>query len=248
METTTPFDLNQAIQRWRENLGQSPAFRSENLFELEAHLRDSVSTLQRQGLSEEESLIVAIKRIGPNATIEAEFSKQNTRSVWLDRALWIMIGAQVWGFMGSASQYLQFITNVCLPKVNEWLATYGFGHISETIAAQACYGIGFPVTLLFCVKAGMILHRLAERRGWEPVSFMLNRPRALACVFLVLCLLPMALNVGVAFLASPSGLERTFRSPGMSPNAALAMFVLQTLAFTALVMIIARRRLRLCRS
>src|ERR1043165_8539789 len=60
MEATTPFDLNQAIQRWRENLGQSPAFRSENLFELESHLRDSIATLQRQGLSDEEALLVTM--------------------------------------------------------------------------------------------------------------------------------------------------------------------------------------------
>ena len=47
METTsTPFDLNQAIQQWRDGLAQSPAIRGENLDELEVHLRDSVATLQ----------------------------------------------------------------------------------------------------------------------------------------------------------------------------------------------------------
>ena len=46
MENQTAFDLNQAIQRWRENLANSPAFRSENLNELESHLRDSISTLE----------------------------------------------------------------------------------------------------------------------------------------------------------------------------------------------------------
>src|ERR1051325_853206 len=72
MEATTPFDLNQAIQRWRENLGQSPAFRRENLFELESHLRDSVATLQRQGLSDEEALMVATKRLGSAAELAAK--------------------------------------------------------------------------------------------------------------------------------------------------------------------------------
>ena len=51
METTTSFDLNRAIQSWRENLAQSPAFRGENLNELESHLRDSVATWQARGLS-----------------------------------------------------------------------------------------------------------------------------------------------------------------------------------------------------
>ena len=33
METKTAFDLNTAIQRWREHLSQSPQFRPENLEE-----------------------------------------------------------------------------------------------------------------------------------------------------------------------------------------------------------------------
>ena len=96
METATPFDLNQEIQRWRETLGQSPAFRSENLYELETHLRDSIAVLQRQGLSAEESFLVAVKRLGKTGSLEAEFAKQNAQSIWLDRALWMLIGAQIW--------------------------------------------------------------------------------------------------------------------------------------------------------
>ena len=42
MQSENSFELNRAIQRWRENLGRSPVFRHENLNELEAHLRDSV--------------------------------------------------------------------------------------------------------------------------------------------------------------------------------------------------------------
>src|SRR5262245_55051661 len=64
METTTSFNLNHAIQRWRENLCQSPAFCSENLDELEVHLRDSVMCLQSRGLSEDEAFLVAVRRLG----------------------------------------------------------------------------------------------------------------------------------------------------------------------------------------
>ena len=106
---------------------------------------------------------IETERLGQIATLETEFAKQNTRSVWLDRALWILIGAQVWSLVGNASQHLHLLTNYCLPKINAWLATYGFGHISESIPAQACYVIGFPVTLLVCVKAGVILHRKSLR-------------------------------------------------------------------------------------
>lgn len=96
METTTSFDLNKLIQLWRENLASSPAFRSENLDELESHLRDSMAALQTSGLSEEESFIVAEKRIGKGGKLEREFAKVNASTVWLDRAVWMLIGILVW--------------------------------------------------------------------------------------------------------------------------------------------------------
>ncbi len=99
MKQETKFDLNRAIQDWREGLGQSPAFRSENLYELETHLRDSIAVLQRQGLSDEESFLVALKRIGRSRVLEAEFGKMNRKIVWLDRILWMLIGIQGWTTM-----------------------------------------------------------------------------------------------------------------------------------------------------
>src|ERR1017187_9086718 len=101
MENQTSFDLNLAIQRWREELGQSPAFHSENLNELESHLCDSIATLQTRGLSAEEAFIIATRRIGKGGSLEMEFAKVNRRTVWLDRALWMLIGVQIWGLMMS---------------------------------------------------------------------------------------------------------------------------------------------------
>ena len=51
METTTPFDLNQALQQWRANLQTLGSFRAEDLAELEGHLRESISLLQARELS-----------------------------------------------------------------------------------------------------------------------------------------------------------------------------------------------------
>lgn len=64
MENSTAFDLNLAIQRWQNALAQSPALQSEHRDELESHLRDSVSELHAHGLSEEESFLVAVRRMG----------------------------------------------------------------------------------------------------------------------------------------------------------------------------------------
>ena len=52
MENRTPFDLNEAIRRWQQNLGASPALNADDLEELASHLRALVQKLQADGLSE----------------------------------------------------------------------------------------------------------------------------------------------------------------------------------------------------
>jgi hypothetical protein len=96
METRTEFDLNAAIERWRNNLRQSPSIRPENLNELETHLRDSVTAFRKAALSEEEAFLIAARRLGGATTLEPEFAKVNGREVWLSRLLWMLVGAQLW--------------------------------------------------------------------------------------------------------------------------------------------------------
>jgi hypothetical protein len=98
MEIQTTFDLNLAVQRWRENLAQSPAFGRENLNELESHLRDSVAAFQTRGLSAAEAFQIATRRIGQSHQLEPEFGKVNGGNIWLGRAIWMLIGIQVWPF------------------------------------------------------------------------------------------------------------------------------------------------------
>jgi len=96
METQTAFDLNLAIRRWLEDLAHSSAFRSENLNELESHLRDSIDRLRTPQLSAEEAFLIATRRIGGSRQLESEFGKLNRGAIWLGRAMWMLIGIQVW--------------------------------------------------------------------------------------------------------------------------------------------------------
>ncbi|HTB82688.1 MAG TPA: hypothetical protein VK742_03460 [Candidatus Sulfotelmatobacter sp.] len=102
METTTPFDLNHAIQQWRNDLAQSSAFRGENLDELETHLRDSVVALQARDLSAEEAFYVAARRVGTGAVLIKEFGKVNAVNVWVERCLWALIVMQLWNVISHA--------------------------------------------------------------------------------------------------------------------------------------------------
>src|ERR1017187_1538596 len=95
MENSNSFDLNPAIQQWRENLAQSSAFRGENLNELESHLRDSIATLQACGLSTEEAFLSATRRVGKGDALEMEFAKVNAGTVWRVRVFWMLAGMLV---------------------------------------------------------------------------------------------------------------------------------------------------------
>jgi hypothetical protein len=109
METTTSFDLIHAIKQWRANLAYSPAFRNENLNELESHLRDSIATLQTRGLSGQEAFCIAAHRLGGCELLGQEFGKVNGGEVWRTRSLWMLasmlvfvVGADLAGAVSSA--------------------------------------------------------------------------------------------------------------------------------------------------
>src|SRR5262245_17969039 len=93
MENHSSFDLTKSIQRWRENLAQSPNFRADDLDELESHLQDSVRELAARGLSPEEAFAIATRRIGPGQGLAAEFARVNGNTLWIDRLLWMLLGA-----------------------------------------------------------------------------------------------------------------------------------------------------------
>lgn len=87
-----PFDLDRAIQLWREQLAHSPAVGRDNCDELESHLRDCVNELHARGLSDEEAFLVATRRLGRPDALGAEFGKVNTAALWRDRACWMLAG------------------------------------------------------------------------------------------------------------------------------------------------------------
>jgi hypothetical protein len=120
METQTAFDLNLAVQRWREDLENSPALRCENVNELESHLRDSAASLQTGGLSAEEAFLIATRRIGKSQQLESEFGKLNRNSIWLGRILWMLIGLQLWPLVeGLVSGTVGYVFELGWRKVSQ---------------------------------------------------------------------------------------------------------------------------------
>lgn len=86
MENETPFNVEHAIRQWRDSLTRSSRLRAEELEELELHLRDSVTALQKRGLSQEEAWLIAQKRLGQRETLKKEFAKVSSPAKGLTSA------------------------------------------------------------------------------------------------------------------------------------------------------------------
>lgn len=243
MENQTPFDLNKAVQNWRETLAQSPAFQCENLDELESHLRDSIATLQTRDLSTEEAFMVAVKRIGKRGALEQEFGKVNGSAVWLDRFLWMLLGLQAWCVLLSISS---FACNILSPLGEGLKSLLNFG--AQKMATGVIRDF---VTIIFgplpiAIVLALVLRRLTRKKKGIVILAQksLNRPWMLAGGLFVTCAvlriiailamrywyIPLITNVttGVQWSVAP----QTF------------FYIPQYLILAGATLLIARRRLR----
>ena len=165
MEDPTPFDVNEAIHRWQQNLAASPAVCADNLEELASHLRASVQRLQATGLSEDEAFLVASRRLGAVDELDREFSKVNRGLVWRARAFWMLAGMLV--YLG-ASDVSSLISNAIMALCSPYLANgFVLGWIG---AATWVLVIVLAAFLFYLVAAGRCIGitsataRLLQRR------------------------------------------------------------------------------------
>jgi hypothetical protein len=140
MENQKRFDLEQSLSQWRSTLEDSPAIRRSDMEELEAHLRDSIQTLQSKGLSVEDAFLIACQRLGPSQELHREYGKANQRQVWLDHALWLAVGLMLYSWICPLAYCISLLIFACFPNWN----------------------IGFPWTGLF----SLVIRSLVEAAGW----------------------------------------------------------------------------------
>jgi hypothetical protein len=70
------------IAHWRAYLERSPAVSARDVEELEAHLRELIADLDALGLTEEETFLVAVKRMGEVDAISREFAREHSERLW----------------------------------------------------------------------------------------------------------------------------------------------------------------------
>jgi hypothetical protein len=74
--------LETQIAAWRDFLRRNRAIHSNDLAELEDHLRDQVGELSRVGLSGDEAFLIAVKRMGNLDALSLEFAREHSERLW----------------------------------------------------------------------------------------------------------------------------------------------------------------------
>ena len=69
------FNLEKAIATWRHSLHLNRSFLSEDLDELESHLRDHIDAQVKQGFNLQEAFDKAVKRLGTHGELTSEYKK-----------------------------------------------------------------------------------------------------------------------------------------------------------------------------
>ncbi len=247
METTTSFDLNRAIQQWRENLAQSPAFRSENLNELESHLRDSIATWQTRGLCAEEAFMIAANRIGKGGALELEFGKVNGTAVWIDRLFWMLIGYQVWSFVSGA---IGLVTGNALLLGLHGVG-YDFkshGHAILVALFTLVHLAGFAGSLALCwwlfnqkgQRFSLWLGRLLHRRATWVLTFV--------TLYLLSLSVPLMTGGTLALLIKAVGQETLGEIILPQSYSSIIMHLTTPIVFIGLTLFLARKRHRACQA
>ncbi len=113
------FDLDAAITDWRMQLANR-SMATEQIDELDTHLRDAVDSLTEQGFaSPEEAFWLARRRLGEPQELVPEYHKVDGALVAKRRMLWMMLGFLAGGAVATALGGLA-ATGVSLAAAGGW--------------------------------------------------------------------------------------------------------------------------------
>ncbi|MFZ0828632.1 MAG: permease prefix domain 1-containing protein [Verrucomicrobiia bacterium] len=108
MENQTRFDLNVAIENWRQELAGQPSLVSDDRRELETHLRDAIAGFQQRGLNDEESFWLAHRRVGQPQQLGEEFEKADPAKIWRERVFWMWLAVFLSSTLGRLAGSIGF--------------------------------------------------------------------------------------------------------------------------------------------
>jgi hypothetical protein len=126
MENQTRFDLNAAIENWRQELAAQPNLASDDRRELETHLRDAIAGFQQRGLNDEESFWLARRRVGQPQQLGEEFVKADPAAIWRERAFWMVLACFILTLAASSVDLIESFFQDLLFKDSLSIVSMGF--------------------------------------------------------------------------------------------------------------------------
>lgn len=152
------FDIEHQIGLWRAALSRESRLPSEDVQELEDHLRDEVDSLRAAGLADDEALLVAIKRMGDCHEVARQLAVVDADRMWRQffeeqpapvspgrELIWVVVAALAAAVLGKVpllfgvsllgSGFEIYLRNLALYVVPVLMVVYYFRKRSPRIAA-----------------------------------------------------------------------------------------------------------------
>ncbi|MGO1751476.1 MAG: permease prefix domain 1-containing protein [Psychroflexus sp.] len=157
MEDRSEFNLERSINIWKLKLSEDSSLSHDNIEELENHLYDEIEKLNKLGLSPEESLIIAKKRIGKVDEIKREFGKINNNMVLKKKMLLYLKGILIFFAFITITDLLASITVIITHKIG-----INNGYLEYVSAGSIILIFSFLMIASFIKYKNSYLHRLTS--------------------------------------------------------------------------------------
>jgi len=82
----TEFNLEQEIGLWKDQLRSKGHVSEQDILEMENHLVEEIDSLKEKSLSDDESFLVAIKRMGNLNAISMDYARSRSNALWKQMA------------------------------------------------------------------------------------------------------------------------------------------------------------------
>ena len=183
MENQTRFDLNAAVENWRNELAAQPNLAPDDRRELETHLRDAIAGFQQRGLNDEESFWLARRRVGKPLELGEEFDKADPTRIWRGRIFFAAVALLAVPIWMEFSSYLTAVITILAYKVNhsnimpDWVNAYfpmWAGRLYNDIPSLFLYIVLGISPVLFVVV--LLMNGRAKRTiSWLMFPFLSRR-------------------------------------------------------------------------
>ncbi|WEG07552.1 permease prefix domain 1-containing protein [Microbacterium horticulturae] len=184
-------DIEARIGEWRGYLSHRAVLRPDDVQELEGHLRDQIEGLSSKGLSDDESFLIAVGRLGKIDELSREYAREHSDRLWKQ-----LIGPDEKSATARQGERRGFVLALVMAvgaglavKLPWLLGLWGYDS-GDFILRNA------PAVVLVFLAGYLLLRRRASVRTWIAVAV----PFAVA--FTVMNAFPFVLNGMTLLLAA----------------------------------------------